>query len=339
MSARHLTLRTANKTINQKQFYETFTDRNLGILTPEQQKIISGTRVAQAGLGGNSDVLLTMAQLGFQHFTIADPDTYELSNLNRQMGAGVSLIGRKKASLIRDLLSEINPWTEVKVFPEGVTNENIDSFLDNAQVLIEAIDVQSALIKNILIDSALAKRIPVFTSPSPGWGAVLLFFDPEASPSMTELIGPPPSERFTGYTHDDLGFRWGLYFARMQYMFQLPENGIPEGVPPEFYASRTSIPCISPACRLRAALIPSSVLKLLFHNDKLLHAPSVVRYDLFSNTVLVVNRTLQEYKCGLERAEQVFIEKCKPLFYDPKWQKPVQQGPKLEAHANRSTRV
>jgi hypothetical protein len=80
MGARHLGLLATNAAINQKQFYQTFTDRNLGILTPEQQKIISETRVAQTGLGVNSDVLLTMVQLSFQHFTIADPDTYELSN-------------------------------------------------------------------------------------------------------------------------------------------------------------------------------------------------------------------------------------------------------------------
>jgi hypothetical protein len=142
---------------------------------------------------------------------------------------------------------------------------------------------------------------------------------------MTELVGVPPSEHFAGYTNDDLGFKWRLYFARMQYLFQLSENGIPEGVPPEFYASRAKIPCISPACRLRAALIPSAILKLLFHIGKLAHAPSVVRHDLFSGRALIVNRTMQEYKRGLEQAERRFIKRYRQFFDDERPQEPAIQ--------------
>nr|MDO8098816.1 ThiF family adenylyltransferase [Candidatus Njordarchaeota archaeon] len=297
-----------------KQFYEMLTDRNIGILTTEQQNIISETRVAQAGIGGNSDVILTMVQLGFQHFTIADPDTYEVSNFNRQMGADLTSLGKKKVHHIRHLLHMVNPWAEVKVLAEGVTENNLNSFLDNAQILIEAMDIQAGHMKNKLIDTALARGTPVFTSPSPGWGAVLLFFDPRGSPSMTELVGTPPSERFLGCTRDDLGFRWAIYFTRMYYLFLLPDNGLPEGVEPELYASRSAPPCISPACRLRAALISSAVLKWLFHQEKLPCAPSVVHYDLFSNTAAVVKRTMQEYKRGLEQAERAFIDTWEPYF-------------------------
>jgi molybdopterin/thiamine biosynthesis adenylyltransferase len=314
MGIKHLRLRAADAASDPEQFYRTFTDRNLGILTPEQQKIISETRVAQAGIGGNSDVVLTMVQLGFQHFTIADPDVFELSNFNRQMGADLTSLGKKKVHRIRDLLRIVNPWVEVKTLPEGVTMDNVNFFLENVRIVIEAMDVQSAYMKNRLIDAALARGIPVFTSPSPGWGAVLLFFDPGSSPSMTELVGSPPSERFLGYSRDDMGFRWALYFAKMHYLFLLPDNGLPEGVAAELYASRSATPCISPACRLRAALVSSAVLKWLFHRDKLPCAPSVVHYNLFSNAVTVVKRTIQEYKCGLEQAERAFIERCKPFF-------------------------
>lgn len=297
-----------------KEFYQMFTDRNLGILTVEQQKIISETMVAQAGVGGNSDVILTMAQLGFQHFTVADPDIYELSNFNRQMGADLTSLGKKKAHHMRDLIHMVNPWAEIRVLPEGVTEGNLNSFLENAQILIEAMDGQAARMKNRLVDTALERGIPVFTCPSPGWGAVLLFFDPEDSPSLTELVGVPPSQRFLGYTQDDLGYRWALYFARMNYLFLLSDNGLPKGVVPELYTSRSATPVISPACRLRAALISSAVLKWLFRQEKLLCAPSVIHYDLFSNTVAEVKRTMQEYKRGLEQAEQVFIDKWEPYF-------------------------
>nr|MDO8133177.1 ThiF family adenylyltransferase [Candidatus Njordarchaeum guaymaensis] len=314
MGQNHLRLRAASVASNSEKFYHIFTDRNLGILTAKQQKIISETRVAQAGIGGNSDVILTMAQLGFQHFTVADPDIYELSNFNRQMGADLTSLGKKKVHHIRDLLHMINPWAEVRVLPEGVTEENLNSFLENAQIVIEAIDSQAAHMKNRLVDTALERGMPVFTCPSPGWGAVLLFFDPEGSPSMTELVGVPPSERFLRYTRDDLGFRWALYFARMNYLFLLRGNGLPEGVIPELYTSRSATPVISPACRLRAALVSSTILKWLFRQENLPCAPSVVHYDLFSNTVAIIKRTMQEYKRGLEHAEQVFIDTWEPYF-------------------------
>jgi molybdopterin/thiamine biosynthesis adenylyltransferase len=292
-----------------EMFYQKFTDRNLGVLTAQQQQTISETRVAQAGIGGNSDVVLTMVQLGFQHFTLADPDIFELSNFNRQMGADLKSLGKKKVHQIRKLVLEINPWAEVRVLPEGITKDNIDFFLENSHILIEAMDSQVAFIKNRLIDRALARGIPVFTSPSPGWGAVLLYFDPGDSPSMTDMVGVPPSDRFLGYTNDDLGFRWALYFTRVNYLFLLNDNGLPEGVVPELYASRSAPSVISPACRLRAALLSSAVLKWLLHLEKLSSAPSAVHYNLFSNKVTIIKRTIQEYKRGLEKVEQAFISR------------------------------
>jgi len=142
-----------------RQFCQILTDRNIGILTAEKQNIISETRVAQAGIGGNSDVILTMVQLGFQHFTIADPDVYEVSNFNRQMGADLTSLGKKKVHHIRDLLHMVNSWAEIRVLPEGVTEDNLNSFLDNTQILIEAMDIQAAHMKNRLIDTAPARGI------------------------------------------------------------------------------------------------------------------------------------------------------------------------------------
>jgi molybdopterin/thiamine biosynthesis adenylyltransferase len=308
-------MRATSKGASPDKFYDTFTDRNLGILNAEQQRIISETRIAQAGVGGTSDVVLTMAQLGFQHFTLADPDAYELPNFNRQIGADVTSLGKKKVRHIRDLTLAVNPWAEIKILPEGVTKDNVNSFLENAQILIEAMDSQAAYIKNKMIDEAVARRIPVFTCTSPGWGAVLLFFDPEGCPSMTELVGAPPSERFLGYTMDDLGFGWAVYFNRVNHLFMLHDGGVPDWVVPELYTSRSTSLCISPTCRLRAALISSAVLKWLFHMEKLPSAPSLVKYDLFSNTATVIKRTMQEYKRDLEQAEHAFIDKWKSQFF------------------------
>ena len=54
-------------------YYEDMTDRNIGIMLPEEQETISRMLVAQAGVGGNADVTITLAQMGFQRFRIPIP--------------------------------------------------------------------------------------------------------------------------------------------------------------------------------------------------------------------------------------------------------------------------
>jgi molybdopterin/thiamine biosynthesis adenylyltransferase len=307
MNLKQLKLKATNEAGSQEQFYKMLTERNLGILTQEQQNTISKARIAQAGVGGNSDIVLTMAQLGFQHFTLADPDVFEVSNFNRQMGADLTSLGKKKVHHMRNLLHAMNPWTEVQVLPEGVTENNINFFLKDVQVVVEAMDIQAAPLKSKLTDDALSRGIPVFTSPSPGWGAALLFFDPTRSPSMSELLGDPPSGEFSKNIHDDQELKWVHYLARLIYLSTPLNNGIPEGVMPELYTSRDAPSCISLACRLRASLIPTAVLKWLFHKEKLPCIPSVIHYDLYSNTIIVIKRTLEEFKRGLEEAEQRIV--------------------------------
>lgn len=67
--------------------------RNLGLISPSEQEKLRQSRVAVLGLGGVGGVnLVTLARLGIGRFTIADPDTFELANFNRQYGAMVSTI-------------------------------------------------------------------------------------------------------------------------------------------------------------------------------------------------------------------------------------------------------
>src|SRR5271165_2808853 len=58
--------------------------RNRGLISSEEQRRLRDCRVAIAGMGGVGGVhLATLARLGVGHFTIADPDEFEIANFNR----------------------------------------------------------------------------------------------------------------------------------------------------------------------------------------------------------------------------------------------------------------
>jgi len=77
--------------------YATAFSRNIGWLTEGEQAALRGKCVAIAGMGGVGGFhLLTLARLGVGQFHIADLDTFELANFNRQAGATLSSLDRPK---------------------------------------------------------------------------------------------------------------------------------------------------------------------------------------------------------------------------------------------------
>ena len=83
--------------------YEQAFSRNLGWLTEWEQQALRGKRVAISGMGVVGGFhLLTLARFGIGAFNIADLDRFELVNLNRQVGATLSTIGRPKSEVMAE---------------------------------------------------------------------------------------------------------------------------------------------------------------------------------------------------------------------------------------------
>jgi tRNA A37 threonylcarbamoyladenosine dehydratase len=73
--------------------------RNIGWVTAAEQQVLRGKRVAIAGMGGVGGVhLLTLARLGVGAFHVADFDTFDIANFNRQVGAAVSTLGARRST-------------------------------------------------------------------------------------------------------------------------------------------------------------------------------------------------------------------------------------------------
>ncbi len=123
---------------------------------------ISGSVVGVVGVGGVGAVSAEMlCRLGVGNLKIADPDVYEPFNLNRQLFATGETLGRNKALSAADRIRSINPECHVEAFEEGITRANIESFCENADVLVCQCDRESS--KVLLHRAAKRFRIPVVT--------------------------------------------------------------------------------------------------------------------------------------------------------------------------------
>src|ERR1700730_14004805 len=107
--------------------YDTAFARNLGWVTQSEQRTLRGKCVAIAGVGGvGGQHLITLARLGIGSFRLAEFDTFDLVNFNRQVGASVSSLGRPKLEVMAAMARDINPTVQLATFPGGVSESNID---------------------------------------------------------------------------------------------------------------------------------------------------------------------------------------------------------------------
>lgn len=142
------------------------TARNKNIITADEQQRMYGLRVGYAGLSVGSHGVLTFAHMGGgSHIAIADPDEISPSNLNRMRYNFLS-VGRKKTDMVREYLYELNPYSVIRAYDEGVTEQNKDDFFGSIDVLVEETDNLGMKVR--LREIAREHRIPVIMATDNG---------------------------------------------------------------------------------------------------------------------------------------------------------------------------
>ena len=102
--------------------YEKAFARNIGWVAMHEQEILRHKRIAIAGMGGVGGVhLLTLARLGIGQFNIADFETFDIANFNRQAGATVSTLGQPKIEVMSRQALDINPEIQLRSFAPART--------------------------------------------------------------------------------------------------------------------------------------------------------------------------------------------------------------------------
>jgi molybdopterin-synthase adenylyltransferase len=90
--------------------YASFTTRNFGFVTKDEQAKLRAASIFVAGVGGMGGAcVMALARAGVGRLIFADIDAFEISNLNRQVFAFTDTIGRPKAQATAEILARINP--------------------------------------------------------------------------------------------------------------------------------------------------------------------------------------------------------------------------------------
>lgn len=148
--------------------YEEFSTRNLGFVTAEEQARLRASHVFIPGVGGmGAACFMSLVRAGVGHFTIADIDTFEVSNLNRQVFAFLDTVGKHKAHSAAEAAVRINPQVDVKVLA-GEWLDQVDTLAVSHAVIVNGADDTKASVA--MYRAAKAKRVSVvdaYASPLP----------------------------------------------------------------------------------------------------------------------------------------------------------------------------
>ena len=139
------------------------------LLGAEKLALLKNAHVLVVGLGGVGAYAAEMiARAGVGRMTVADADTVNATNINRQLVALHSTVGRQKAEILAERLRDINPEIELTVVSRYIKDEETDLLLDAAKYdyTVDAIDTLSP--KLALIKGALDRSLPLVSSMGAG---------------------------------------------------------------------------------------------------------------------------------------------------------------------------
>jgi molybdopterin/thiamine biosynthesis adenylyltransferase len=253
--------------------YQAAFSRNIGWVTSDEQQSLREKRVAIAGGGGVGGVhLLTLARLGISKFHIADFDTFDIANFNRQVGAGMSTVGQPKVEVMARMARDINPDIDIKIFPSGIDTANLPAFLDGVDLYVDGLDFFAFAIRQQTFALCHQLGIPATTAAPLGMGAALLNF----------LPGQMSFEEY---------FQWGNLpdlDKAIRFVVGLAPAGlhrpylmVPSAV--NFHERRG--PSTIMACQLCAGIVATEALKILLKRGKVLAAPRGMQFDAYRNTL------------------------------------------------------
>ena len=129
---------------------------------------LARSRVAVFGLGGvGGHACEALARSGIGAFDLIDHDAVSLSNLNRQIIALRSTLGRYKADVMRERILDINPAADVRVYRAFFLPENADAFpFGEYSYIVDAVDTVTA--KLALVTTAARYGVPIISAMGAG---------------------------------------------------------------------------------------------------------------------------------------------------------------------------
>lgn len=274
--------------------------RNIGWVTAEEQQILRNTKVAIGGLGGvGGDHAIVCARLGISRFNISDLDTYDVPNFNRQAGASMLTLGLPKAEVMEQTLRNINPEAQIRNFNTGISEANIEEFLDGVSVYIDSLDIFALEIRRKVFQRCYEKGIPCITAAPMGMGTAMLVFMPgEMTFEEYFCMQDPPAgaseaQKQQIFSDNIMRFVIGVSPSVQQRHYLVERSSV------NFFKKKVPSTCMG--ISLAAGVLCTNVLKIVLKRGEVICAPRGLHFDAYRNKLIKTwrpfgnNNPLQKY--------------------------------------------
>ncbi len=163
--------------------------RNQKTLSNADQLRLLNSRVAIIGLGGLGGTLTELlARIGVGRLTLVDGDSFDESNLNRQLLSSPAVIGRAKAEIAGQRVAEINPAVETTIIPHFLDAENSQAILTGCDLAVDCLD--SIATRFLLGQACATLNIPLVSAAIGGTSGQATVILPGGD-GLQRIYGPP----------------------------------------------------------------------------------------------------------------------------------------------------
>lgn len=176
---------------------------NIPSISAAQQEMLQTKHALIVGCGGIGCYLVEyLTRLGVGKITIIDNDTFEVSNLNRQLYAAADTLGKSKVVVAKERANAINPNVQVDFWLSRLRSATVASALTGKDIVLDALDqTEDRLMLEracaeaglYLIHGAVALWQVQVMSVSPGSGSLTAFYENNAVSSTASTLSFVPA--------------------------------------------------------------------------------------------------------------------------------------------------
>jgi tRNA threonylcarbamoyladenosine dehydratase len=167
--------------------------RNFGFWNEAEQEKLGDSVIAIAGSGGDGhDLTRAIVMMASpKEVRIADPETFTPENSNRVAWADTTTYGRLKVDVMEEGIRAMRPDTNVVVYKEGVTTDNVEEFVKGADLVLDESELTYLHVGTALSREARKNNIPNLLVMNIGFAAIATSFDPNARYTFERMMGIP----------------------------------------------------------------------------------------------------------------------------------------------------
>jgi len=141
-----------------------------------QQRLLDATALVIGAGGLGSPAAMYLATAGIGRIVIADGDTVDLTNLQRQIAHTTARVGQGKADSAREALAALNPQIEIVALPERLAGDALDRQVRRATVVLDCSDNFET--RHDINRACVAAGVPLVSGAAIRFEAQVSVFDP-----------------------------------------------------------------------------------------------------------------------------------------------------------------